>query len=106
MAMDVKIEQRAVIEFLFLEGFDGEEIDQYLQNVYVNKGHFRATVLQWVKEIRNSNEEFRHERPGGRYQYEIDSQIQDILRDDPFTLLRTIADILNISLETVYIHLF
>jgi hypothetical protein len=73
MVMNVKTEQRAVIEFLFLEGSDREEIAQYLRNVEGDQVYFRAAVLQWIKKIRNGNEELCHEGPSRRYQYEIDS---------------------------------
>jgi hypothetical protein len=57
-------------------------------------------------EIRHGNEELRNDgRPGRPYRYETDAVIRSILQDGPNDSLRTAADMLSISLETVRTHM-
>jgi hypothetical protein len=63
-------------------------------------------VFRWMNEIRRGNEELRNERgPERPYHYETDAVLCSILRDDPNTSLRTIADMLSIAPETVRTHM-
>jgi hypothetical protein len=64
--MDVKQKQRAVTEFLLLEGCARDEIAARLQNVYGEDAYCRASVFRSIQEIRRGNEELRNEgRPEG-----------------------------------------
>jgi hypothetical protein len=55
-----------------------------------------------MNEIRRGNMELRNEgRPGRPYRDETDAALRSILRDDPNASLRTIANMLSISRETV-----
>jgi hypothetical protein len=59
-----------------------------------------------MNEIRHGNEESRNEgRPDRPYRYEMDVAHRSILRDDPNASLRSIADTLSISPETVRTHM-
>jgi hypothetical protein len=100
--IDVKPKQRDAIEFLLFEECEGDDIVLRLQNVYGRDVYCRASVFRWMNEIRRGNEELRNEgRPGRRYRYEIGAALRSILRDDANTSLRTRADTLSISPETV-----
>jgi hypothetical protein len=55
----VKYERRAIIEFLSLEGCSGDKIARHLQSVPSQDACQRASVLQWINEIRNGSEEFQ-----------------------------------------------
>jgi DNA-binding NarL/FixJ family response regulator len=103
--MDVKMKQRAVIEFLLLQRSDDEEIAQRLRNAHGDGLYFLIAIFRWIKEVRNGNENSVTKGGSRPYQYEIDSYIQDIREDDPFASLRMIADMLSISPETVRTHL-
>jgi hypothetical protein len=59
--IDIEMKQHAVIEFLFLERSDGEEIIQRLRNIYGDEAYSHAAIFRWIKEVWNSNEEFYHE---------------------------------------------
>jgi hypothetical protein len=58
--MDVKEKQRAVIEFLSLEGCPGDEILIRLQNVHGTDGYSRSSVFHWIQGVRRGNEELRN----------------------------------------------
>jgi hypothetical protein len=104
--MDVKQKQRAVIEFLLLEECEGDDIVLRLQKAYGRDAYCRASLLKWMNEIRCGSKEFRNEgRPGRPYRYETDVALRSILQDDPNASLRTIADTLLISPETLRIHI-
>jgi hypothetical protein len=46
MAMDIKMKQSAVIEFLLLEKSNDKEITQRLRNIYGDGVNSHATILQ------------------------------------------------------------
>jgi hypothetical protein len=95
--MDVKQKHRAVIEFLLLEGYPGDDTVLRLQNAYGRDACCRASVFRRMNEIRRGNEELRSEgRPGRPYRCETDAALGSILRDDPNASLRTRADTLSI----------
>jgi hypothetical protein len=105
VAIEVKDKSRAVIEFLLLEGCAGEEIVIRLRNIYGSSACCRASGFRWINEVRRGDEELRNEgQPGRPYRYETDAVIRSILEEDWNTSLRTIADTLSISPETVRTH--
>jgi hypothetical protein len=59
--MEAKDKQRAVIEFVLLEGCAGEELKISLENVYGSDACCCASVLRWINEDRSGNEELRNE---------------------------------------------
>jgi hypothetical protein len=63
--MDVKQQQRAVIEFLLREGRPGEEITIRLHNVYGEAAYARPTVLRWINEIHRRNHELQADKAPG-----------------------------------------
>jgi hypothetical protein len=104
--MNVKDKQRAISEFLPLEGRVSEKIMIHFQNEYGSAAYFRVSVFRWIIEVRRGNEELRYEgRPERSYQHETDAAIRSILQKGPNTSLRTIAKTLSISPETVRIHM-
>ena len=104
--MDVKQKQRAVIEFLLLEGRAGEEIAIRLHDVYGEATYSRATVFRWTNRVRSGDAGLQPEKPPGRPpRCETDRQIRDIIRDHRFASLRIIAEMLCLSPETIRLHL-
>jgi hypothetical protein len=100
--MNVKQKQRAVIEFLLLEGREGDDIVLRLQNAYGRNAYCQVSVFRWMNEIRRGSEELRNEGyPGTSHCYKTDAAFGSILRDDPNVSLRTIAGTLSISPEAV-----
>jgi hypothetical protein len=103
--MDVKQRQRAIIEFLLLEGCEGDGIVLRVQNVCGRDTYCRALVCRWMNESRRGNEELRNEgRPGRLDCYETDAALRSILPDDPNASLRTTTDTFSIFPETVRTH--
>jgi hypothetical protein len=99
-------EQRAIIEFLLLEGCEGDDIMLRLQNGPGRDAYCRTSIARWMNEICRGNEEFGNEgRPGRPYRRETDAALRSILRDDPNAPLRTLAETLSISRETVRTHM-
>jgi DNA-binding CsgD family transcriptional regulator len=106
VTMDVKLTQRTVIEFLLREGCARDEIATRLQNVYGEDAYYCASVFRSIQETRRGNEELRNEgRPGRPCRREVDAAIRSILQDEPSDSLRTIAETLVISPETVRTHM-
>jgi hypothetical protein len=104
--MDVTQKQRAAIEFLLLEGCDGDDIMLSLQNAYGREAYCRASVFRWMNEIRRGDEELGNEGCRGRpYRYETNAVLRSILRDDPNASLQTLEDTLSISPDTVRTHM-
>jgi hypothetical protein len=106
VTVDANQKQRAVIEFLLLEGCEGSGIVLRLQNAPGRDVYCRASVFRCMNEIRRGNEELRNKgRPGRLYRYETYATLPSILRDDPNVSLRTIADTLSISPEMVRVRM-
>jgi hypothetical protein len=106
VTMDVKDKQLAVIEFLLLEECASEEIVMCLRNLYASAAYCRASVFRWISEVRRGNENLRNKgRPERPFRHETDAAIRTILQEDPNASLRTIAEILSISLETIRAHI-
>jgi hypothetical protein len=98
--------QRTLIELFLFEERECDDIVLRLQNADGRDTYCRVSVFRWMNEICRSNKELRNEgRPGGPYRYETDSALRSILRNDPNASLRTIADTLPISPETVRTHM-
>jgi hypothetical protein len=80
---DIKQKQRAVIEFLLLQGCECDEMMLRLQNVCGLDEYCRASVSRWMNEIPRGNEELRYEgRPGRPYRYET----KVVLRQSAFEI--------------------
>jgi hypothetical protein len=77
-----------------------------LRNVYSSAASCRVSVFRWISEIRRGNGELQNGgRPGKPDQHETDVAIRSILQEKPNALLRTIAEILSISPETIRTHM-
>jgi DNA-binding NarL/FixJ family response regulator len=83
-----------------LEECPSEEIVIFLRNVLG-----RASVFRSIDEIHWASEELRNEGcPGRTYQNETDA-IRSILQEDPNASLKTIAETLSFSPQTVRTHM-
>jgi transposase len=104
--MDVKDKECSVIEFLLLEGFSSDEIITRFEEVSGEDAYSRASVFRWIREVRQGNQELRDEgTPGRPCRYETDEAIRAIPFNELTASLRTIAETLSISPETVLTHL-
>jgi hypothetical protein len=104
--MDTKQKRRAVIEFLLSEVCEGDDIVLRLQHGYGRDAYYQTSVFRWMTERRPGNEELRNEgRPRRPHYYETDAALRSVVRDDPNASLRTIADMLSVSSETICIHM-
>jgi hypothetical protein len=101
--MAVKAKQEAVIEFFLFEGCVSEEVVVHLRNVHGSAAHCQTSVFRRISKVRHGKEELRSEGPSGRH--ETDPAIRPVLHEDPNPLLRTIAETLSISPETVRTHM-
>jgi hypothetical protein len=100
--MNIKDNQRTVIQFLFSEGCTGGEIVTRLGNVYGVVAYCRASVFRWIRKVRPGNEKFRSEGcHGRRYRHETNTTTRSLLQKESNTLMRTIAEILSISPVTI-----
>jgi transposase len=98
--------QRAVIEFLRLEGQIGDQIHQHLRNVYRNEAYSCATVFNRVHEIDQGREDLEDaERSGRPSIFQIDSMLLELLRKFPFYNAHTLAEAVGVSHPTVMHHL-
>jgi hypothetical protein len=76
------------------------------RNMYGLAAYYRASVFRWISEVRRSSEELRNERRRSWSDgHESDAAIRSILQEDPNPSLRTIAETLPISPETVRTHM-
>jgi hypothetical protein len=104
--MDVKVRQRAVIEFLLLEGCTDEETAIRLRNVYSSDASCYGSIFRRINDVRSGNKELCNEgRPRRPYGCEKGVAIPSILQDEPNASLRTIAETLSISPETFRTHM-
>jgi hypothetical protein len=77
-----------------------------LRKVYRSAAYCRASVFRWISEARRGNKEIRNERdPGRPGRYEPHVAVRSILQENLNASLRTIAETLSISLETVRTHM-
>jgi hypothetical protein len=59
-------------------------------------------VFRWIREVHRGNEELGNEGRAGRpCRHEVDAAIWSILQDEPNVSLRTIAETMAISPETI-----
>jgi hypothetical protein len=105
--MNMKQKQRAVIEFLLLEGRLGDDIAIHRHTVSEDAAYSRAAVFRWTSKIRSGNSEPQSDKsPGDRLDIRrMGIFDRTILRDNPFAPLHAIAEMLRISPETVWFHL-
>jgi hypothetical protein len=59
--METKDKQRAVIEFLLLEGCVGEEIVAPIRNWYGSTAYCRISISRRISEVRRGNQDLRNE---------------------------------------------
>ena len=100
-----KIEYRAVIKFLFLEGVAPKEIHERLLKVYKDSSPSIRTVERWVAEFRRGRmsleDEPREGRPKTASTPEIIEKIQDKVLEDRRITERDLVEALEISLGSV-----
>ena len=65
-----KIEYRAVIKFLVLEGNTAKQVEERLTAVYKESSPSAATIKRWVKEFQRGRESLEDDpRPGRQEGY-------------------------------------
>ena len=100
-----KIEHRAVIKFLFLEGVAPKEIHERMLKVYNDCSPTIRTVERWVAEFKRGRtsieDDPREGRPKSASTPEIIAKIQDMVLEDRRLTERDLVEALHISLGSV-----
>ena len=81
-----KVEYRAVIRYLYLEGKTGQKIHCELTNIYRSSAPSYAQVKFWVGEFKRSRtsleDETRSERPSDATDEEMCNKVRDLVYSD------------------------
>ena len=106
MAADtVKIRNRAVIEFLTLEGRTPKEIHERMAKVYVDSAPSYATVKRWAVEAKHGREslddEARSGRPPSAVTPETISALEAMIMEDRRITIVQMSKALDISVGSV-----
>jgi len=100
-----KIEYRAVIKFLFLEGLAPKQIHERLLKVYKDSSLSIRTVERWVAEFKRGRTSLEDDPREGRSKSastpEIIAKIQDMVLEDRQLIERDLIEALGISLGSV-----
>lgn len=100
-----KIEYRAVIKFLFLEGVAPKEIHERMLKVYNDCSPTIRTVERWVAEFKRGRtsleDDPREGRPKSASTPEIIAKIQDMVLENRRLTERDLVEALHISLGSV-----
>jgi histone-lysine N-methyltransferase SETMAR len=97
-----KDKQRAVIEFLRLEGETGDNIHSRLVKVYGDEAYSRSAVFEWVREVDNGRTDLKDlPRSGRARDLQISSQITTLLQEFPFHSTRSLADEVGVCNQTI-----
>ena len=100
-----KIEHRAVIKFLFLEGVAPKEIHERMLKVYNDCSPTIRTVERWVAEFKRGRtsieDDPREGRPKSASTPEIIAKIQDMVLEDRRLTEKDLVEALHISLGSV-----
>ena len=96
-----KVEYRAVIQYLYLKGKTGKEIQGELANVYGSSAPFYAQVKFWVGEFKRHRtsleDEARSGRPLDATDEEMCNKVQDLVYSDRRIQVEEIAQALGVS---------
>lgn len=88
------------------KGNKAKLIQQELAGMYAEQGYKIGAVKYWIAEIRSGRQDLRDEPKSGRPPIsEIDLKICHILKEEPFSSVRSIAADIHESGSTVYDHL-
>ena len=100
-----KIEYRAVIKFLFLEGVAPKEIQERMLKVYDDCSSTIRTVERWVAGLKRGRtsleDDPREVRPKSTSTPETIAKIQDMVLEDRRLTERDLVEALHISLGSV-----
>ena len=101
-----KIEHRAVIKFLFLEGVAPKEIHERMLKAYNDCSPTIRTIERWVAEFKRGRtsieEDPREGRPKSASTPEIMAKILDMVLEDRRLTERDLVEALYISLGEPY----
>jgi transposase len=96
-------EQRSVIKFLWKEGCLAKTIHTRLQAVYGDVAYALPSVYLWIKEFKCGREDIADQPRSGLPPIDnLDANILCVLRHSPFGTVRSIAEELGVSPETVH----
>ena len=103
--LELELEQRTNIKFLVKLGKSGKEISEMLVQVYWDNVMKKTAVYKWVKRFSEGREsvtdEERSGRPATNRSEEIIAQIRQIVSENLWLTVRSIAEQVNIDRETV-----
>jgi len=102
---ELELEQRTNIKFLVKLGKGGNEIREILVQVYGDNAMKKTAVYRWVKRFYKGRgsvtDEERSGRPATSRTEENIANIRQIVRDNHWLTVRSIAEQVNIDRETV-----
>jgi DNA-binding transcriptional MerR regulator len=98
-----ELEQRAVIKFLWKEGFPTKEIRERLQAVDGDTASALPSVHLWIKEFRFGRDDIVDQtRPGRPPIDNLDADMLRVLQHSSFATVRSIPEEMGVSHETVH----
>lgn len=101
-----KLKNRAVIEYLHRKGLKGVEIFTDMVNVLGDDAPSRATVFNWVAELKRGrttiDDEPRSGRPRTATTQKIINEVHDMVNDDRRLRVSNIAEALGISVGRAF----
>jgi hypothetical protein len=102
----MELKQHHVIRFVRIKGLKLGGIGQELSSAYGPDVYTPPSIQYWLHEIKLGRTDLGTQHAGGRPPLnDTDPEILSLLRKYPFSLVRTIADSLEIPASTVYFHL-
>jgi hypothetical protein len=99
-------EQRYIIKLLHLKGLKLQETTTELSSAHRHDAYARLSVNYWLHQIKLGRTDLQTQHVCGPPPLDgVDVEILSLLRESPFSSVRTIAGFLNIPLSTIYSHL-
>jgi hypothetical protein len=102
----MEVEQRCIIKFLHLKGRKLGDIVVERSNLYGEDAYTRPSIKYWLHQLKLGRTDLTTQHVGGRpYLDDTDAEILSVLRISLFSLVRTIADSLDIPASTGDLYL-
>jgi hypothetical protein len=94
-----------IIKFHFKEEADAHQIAERLRAQFHEDAYALRTIHFWITELRQGQEDFHHEPRMGRPSAEnLPTKIQELLDENPFKSVQSMAEILQVSHSPVLKH--